>query len=161
MIEILQNLGLPAIVIIALLVIGTVLQQYFSYRLEKQKEKFSKELEVTQSIQSQKFQSITKLTWLISEFRHCVYHVKEGDKEEYKDRLEQLYKELRNFIRKNSLLFGGEYERVIYEFTNSGKTVLTENFDEEQYWKSLLKLKNMITKTLSTIPQVPNDLIEN
>jgi hypothetical protein len=161
MIEILQNLGLPAIAVLALVIIGAVLQQYLSHHLVKQREKNSRELETIQPIHSKRLEAVNKMEGLIAEFQHCVYHIEAGDIKAYKDSLEQGYKELRSFARQNSLLLGKEYEMAVYNFTDAGKTVLTKNFDKANFRNAMSDLIELKIKTLKTIPQIPKDLIEN
>ncbi len=158
MIELLSNLGLPAVVVVGLVVVFTLLNQYYQHRLDQEREKFASEIETIKSIHSQRFAAIKEIDHYIADFRHYIFHIKRGHSE-YKESLEEHYKKLRALVRENILLLGDEFEPAIYSLTDSGRAVLDDKFDEDQFYEAHTRVRDLQDQILGTIPQIPKSLV--
>lgn len=158
MLELLTQMGLPVAVIIAIAVIAVVLNSYYNYRLEQEKQKLGAQLQTIQKIHADRFDSITEAGQHIRDFYHYVMHVQDGNNN-YKKRVDEQYKKLRSFAREHVVLLGDDFEKTIYALTDAGKKVLSNDFDENQFQQSHRKILELQRALLRKIPGIPKDMI--
>ncbi len=156
MIELLKELNVPIIIIIALVLVIPVITIYFKHKLEKQRQKFSSSLAKAQEIQSKKFDVIYELYGDIREFQHCIFHLREDDEviSGYSKDLKEYYKKIRQKVRGNILILGKNIEKIAYDYTDSGLQIETKDFNSDEYDRLDFEFYNSLQKLLKTIPNI-------
>lgn len=157
MIELLHSVGLPAIYIVLVVIAAAVLNRYYQHRLEMHKEMFAKQMELIQSIHSQRFDATKQMARLLGELDHGIYHVQEGHTD-YKARVERCCKALREFVRENTLILGNAFQPAVYALTDAARAVGTEEFDKDRLWELERTVLEMQNQLLRTIPNLPRDI---
>lgn len=95
--------------------------------LKMKKQEHAERLKSIYKIHSERFEILKEFTHLQAEFEHCVDHIIRGNSH-YAERLQEYHDKMRSHARQNRQLLSDDFERAVYDLTDSGHTVLLANF---------------------------------
>lgn len=154
MVELLKELNIPIIIIILLVIFIPLVTLIFKNKLEKQRQKFSLELNKIQEIHSKRFDLISELSGLSAEFRHCVYNLNLRFDEVYSENMMSHYKSIRETIRRSIIILNADIEKSAYTYTDYGIKVNEKDFEYVKFNDYEVKFKNHLNDLMKTIPKI-------
>jgi hypothetical protein len=117
MLELLDKLGLPTSVALAIAVTTTVMGLYLRHRLALEQQRQLSNLEVMQRLHNERLDALKSLSHFQSELRHAIYHLRDGNSG-YRLSLERNAKLAREWVREHRLLLSEELVLAVNSLTD-------------------------------------------
>ena len=148
--------GLPAYSALAGTVFAVVLWRYFEHRLELERNKSAKELEMIHAAYQDRFKSVDVIFSHLAELVHNVHAF--PDKQDRKARIEDECQFLRHFVREKEFVLGKSLQPPIYAVTDYARDVTngTSEFDETTLWGLSEVAHKALRDVADSIPQLKN-----
>ena len=120
------------------------------HQYAKEIEQYKTKLEIVMLQLKHRLVFVEKVRGLFEKFHHCVDHVHQNERGYYENRLDELYRELREYVRENMELLMPDFpafKETMYLFTNEGQAIN----ERQGNWSNYLHAKENVEKTLSSI----------
>lgn len=160
MIDLLAQMGIPAIFILLLVVLSAIIWKYFNHRLEIEKQRFSSEIETIQAIHKERFSAVESINHYTAELYHNLRHLSEEPNR--KSAIEEYCATLRSFVREKVLILGNEVQEVVYALTDYAKSVIEghDRYEDDKFWELDRDVSRVTREILRTIPRIPKDILK-
>ena len=162
MIELLKDIGVPSIVILALALITTGFWRYFGYKLSIMQRNHEAELELIGQIHKERYTTVSSIYRHLSELYHNLsnLHHSAGEAESRKPAIHKHRAELRSLVREKGLILGTKIGDLTYDLTDYAKAVADGElqFDCEKWFDLDQRVNRECKNMLSKIPKLEGEL---
>ena len=180
-IEYLKSIGVKPLIMLVILFFIAVICLYLTYKIDKEKEKYKKELEFLAEKQKKELEFLAEkhnkaleflaerqnkraelleeLNGHVHNFDHYVDHVFQGDGGWYRTAIDEKYVNIRELSRVKIELIENDFPEfldLIYDFTANGRLILDGHFDVNNYKDAKNALNALFSDIRGTLPGMRN-----
>ena len=159
--EYLRSIGITPLSALMIALSVFITSEYFKYKIDKQKKKDEKVLEILTERLNKRSALLEELNVHVHNFDHYVNHVHEGDTGWYITAIDDKFNIIRTLSRDKIEVIGEDefpdFLPLIYAFTNEGKSILMQQFNLSRYEKSKKDLLLLFVQVRATLPSMRKD----
>jgi hypothetical protein len=146
--------GLPAYAALALTIFSVFLWRYFEHRLEIERSRSAKELELLHAAYQDKFRSVDVIFSHLAELVHNVRGYPDENIRQTKIHKECQF--LRHFVREKQFVLGRGLQQPVYALTDYAKAIVegASTFNESKLYGLSEDVHTALRKVSDSIPQV-------